>query len=79
VRSPRSCGQTLILCHCPASDACGDLAQDKRSGEAGYEARLQRAEEHVSSIAAAAEARSQAKMLAEVERYKARPCLNCVG
>ena len=49
--------------------------QDKRTGEAGYEARLQKAEEQVSSIAAAAEARSQAKMLAEVERYKARHVL----
>ena len=48
-------------------------AQDRRTGEAGYEARLQKAEEHVSAIAGAAEARSQAKMLAEVERYKARP------
>ncbi len=46
--------------------------QDKRTGEAGYEARLRKAEEHVSAIAAAAEARSQAKMLAEVERYKVR-------
>ena len=59
------------------SPACGFFvitasAQDKRSGEAGYEARLQKAEERVSTIAAAAEARSQAKMLAEVERYKAR-------
>ena len=44
--------------------------QDKRTGEAGYEARLRKAEEHVNAIAAAAEARSQSKMLAEVERYK---------
>ena len=47
--------------------------QDKRTGEAGYEARLRKAEEHVNAIAAAAEARSQSKMLAEVERYKVGP------
>ena len=57
-------------------------AQDKRTAEAGYEARLRKAEEHVSAIAAAAEARSQAKMLAEVERYKvlmiARPASHLI-
>ena len=58
------------------SNSCSErhppCEQDKRGGEAGYESRLRKAEEQVSAVAAAAEARSQAKMLAEVERYKAR-------
>ena len=44
--------------------------QEKRAQEVNYEARLASAEERASAVAGTAEARFQAKLLVEVERYQ---------
>lgn len=46
--------------------------QEKRAQEVSYEERLAAAEERASAVAGTSEARFQAKLLIEVERYQVR-------